>query len=111
MNLPRKQVKSDLASLTPELTLLENLISTLRGIIDIENTKSEKALNVTVGIAGMALATSGVTATVLSTQIRPPQGNYKSMNEAFWLSLGVGSIPVIVYLLIVFIFRNFRPRF
>ncbi|MEY3869054.1 MAG: hypothetical protein RLZZ338_2945 [Cyanobacteriota bacterium] len=107
----RKQVKSDLASLTPELTLLENLISTLRGIIDIENTKSEKALNVTVGIAGMALATSGVTATVLSTQIRPPQGNYKSINEALGLSMGVGFISVIICFLIVFIFRNFRHRF
>lgn len=101
-----------LASLIPELTLLENLISTLRGIIDIENTKSEKALNVTVGIAGMALATSGVTATVLSTQISPPnQGNYKSIDEAFWLSMGVGSITVIICFLIVLIYRRFRPRF
>lgn len=84
----------------------------MRGLIDIENTKSERALTVTVGIAGMALATSGVMASVLSTQISPPnQDNYKSINEAFGLSMGVGFITVIICFLIVLISRRFRHRF
>jgi hypothetical protein len=62
------QLESDIASLSAGLRLLENAIKTIEGIIQLEQTKSDRALSETVAIATVGLGVSAITATVASTQ-------------------------------------------
>lgn len=107
----QEQITEDYDNLSPGLTLLENLIRTIEGIIDIEQTKSDRALNWTIFIASVGLATSGVASSIISTQVKPPANAEKlfSPNAAFWLSIGIGLVPLIPFLIFK-IPRRFRPR-
>jgi len=104
------QVKSDRASLTAGLRLLENAIETIKGIIDIEQTKSDRALNATIAIVGIGLATSGVAASIVSTQVSNPTTPANAMPPypAFWLSVAIGIFPVAIGMIFLAIKRSFR---
>lgn len=78
----QRQVASDCENFQPGLTLLENLNSTLQGIIDLEQTKSDRALDNTIALVGIALAISGLTATAISVQQPQP----KSYTDISFLS-------------------------
>jgi hypothetical protein len=84
------QIDADYESLSPGLTLLENLNSTIQGIIDLEQTKSDRALDNTIAIASVGLAISGLTATV-ATAHNPPPKSYTDisflLSPAFVLSI------------------------
>ncbi|MBE9143841.1 hypothetical protein [Planktothrix mougeotii] len=102
-----EQTKSDLRSLNSGFKLLENAIKTIEGIISIEQTKSDRNLNLTIGVVGTALAMSGVTASVLSTQPERPKshGDFSFMTSpAFFIS----SLPVLISLIILGLSRFFR---
>lgn len=105
------QIEADRASLSAGLRLLENAIKTIEGIIEIEQTKSDRALNTTIFIASVGLATSGVASSIISTQVKPPANAEKffSPNAAFWLSIGIGLVPLIPFLIFK-VSRRFRPR-
>ncbi len=75
----QRQVASDCENFQPGLTLLENLNSTLQGIIDVEQTKSDRALDNTIALAGIGLAISGLTATAISVQ-QPQPKSYKDVS-------------------------------
>lgn len=67
------QIKSDIASLTPGIKALENITATLRGIVEIEQTKqnsrqeeNNKAFQQTLEIWGLSLASAGIAATAIS---------------------------------------------
>ncbi|WP_449419611.1 hypothetical protein [Phormidium nigroviride] len=81
------------------------------GIIEIEQTKSDRALNTTIFIASVGLATSGVASSIISTQVKSPANpeNFFSPNAAFWLSIGIGLVPLIPFLIFK-ISRRFRRR-
>ncbi|MCT7952447.1 hypothetical protein NG798_21880 [Ancylothrix sp. C2] len=87
-----RQIESDYTSLSPGMTLLENLIKTIEGFNQIEQTRTEQNLTLTIGITGAALAASGVTATLISTQIPNPQPHTKegiSLTSAFFGSFSL----------------------
>lgn len=90
-----KQLASDCAYLSAGLKLLENLIRNIEGIVQIEQTRSERNLSWTVGVAGVGLAASGVTASVISSK---PPNTYKDISflqaPAFVLSIGIGVVFV-----------------
>jgi hypothetical protein len=65
----REQLEANQHYLNAGLARLENRIRNIEGIINIEQTKSEQTLAYTVGIVGLGLAASGITATIASTQI------------------------------------------
>jgi len=98
----QRQIEADHASLSPGLTLLQNLNSTVQGIIDLEQTKSDRALDNTIAIAGVGLAISGLTATV-ATAHDPPPKSYTDLSfllsPAFVLSLAF-SAPFLIALLV-----------
>ncbi|QDL11143.1 hypothetical protein DP113_27455 [Brasilonema octagenarum UFV-E1] len=75
----KAQVAQDRASLSVGLRILEDLINTVRGIIEIEQTKSDRTLDNTIALAGIGLAISGITATAISTQ-QPPVASYKDFS-------------------------------
>ncbi|VXD22495.1 conserved hypothetical protein [Planktothrix serta PCC 8927] len=101
-----EQTKSDLRSLNSGFKLLENAIKTIEGIISIEQTKSDRNLNLTIGVVGTALTMSGVTASVLSAQPEPPKshGDFSFMaSPTFFIS----SLPVLISVIIL-LYRFFR---
>ncbi|AFY79875.1 hypothetical protein [Oscillatoria acuminata] len=98
------QLESDIASLSAGLRLLENAIKTIEGIIQLEQTKSDRALSETVAIATVGLGLSAITATVVSTQ-QPPRGDrFFMVTPPFLWSIGILS-PFILWLLL----RLYRP--
>jgi hypothetical protein len=80
---------------------LENLNSTLQGIIDVEQTKSDRALDTTIALAGIGLAISGLTATAISVQQPQPKSyqdvSFLSSPIVFWSLLF--SSPFLIALL------------
>ncbi len=98
-----EQIDSDCANLSAGLKLLENPIRNIEGIVQIEQTRSEGNLTFMVGVAGLGLAASGVTASVISTK---PPNTYKdisfSQSPAFVLSIGIG----VVFVAIAFLLRE-----
>lgn len=84
------QIESDIASLSPGLRVLEDLINSIRGKIEIQRAKSDRNLNFIIAGASIGLATSGVTATILSTQVYQPentQNNRMPFTRGFLWSL------------------------
>lgn len=88
------QIEADQASLGAGLRLLENAIKAIEGVINIEQTKSERNLTTMIGAVGAGLATSGVTATIASTHQTPQ--TYQDLrfivSPPFILSLGIGAL-------------------
>ena len=72
----QRQIAPDYANLSLGLTLLQNLNSTIQGIIDLEQTKSDseallqadRTLNTSIALAGIRLATSQVASAVILIQ-------------------------------------------
>ncbi|HLO51171.1 MAG TPA: hypothetical protein VK211_22345 [Kamptonema sp.] len=106
------QIEADRASLSAGLRLLENAIKTIEGIIEIEQTKSDRALNQTIFIASTGLAASGITATLVSTQVYSPQNkdNTMTLSSAILWSIGIPFLVIVSAIIFFSIPRFFRPR-
>ena len=106
------QIQEDHASLSPALRVLEDLISSIRGMVEAEQAQSDRDLNYIIAIASFGLALSGVTATIISTQLSSPKdppekSNPISQSDAFGWSI----IPPIAIAAIIWGVRRFlRPR-
>ena len=83
------------------------MINTVRGIIDIEQTKRDRTLNTTVAVAGIGLATSQIASAVILAQQPNDYQNYLRFRaEVFGWSLLIGSIFAVVMYLILRLFRH-----
>jgi len=103
----QRQVEADLANLNPGLSLLQNLNSTVQGIIDLEQTKSDRTLNNTIAIAGVGLATSQIASAVILAEIPQETKNPLAyQTQAFFWSLGIGVIAIMLTLIVLRIFRR-----
>lgn len=60
------QIQSDIGSLDAGNQPLNNTISTIQGIIEIEKTKNERTLNKTIAIVSAGIGTAGISATTFS---------------------------------------------
>ncbi len=96
----QRQIESDCINLSPEVKVLENLISTVRGIIDIEQAKGDRDLTETVAVVGTALTTSAVIATVAVGGDSPPK-SYLDLSFAKSPSFVLSIFPVAIALLIL----------
>ncbi len=103
----QRQLEADYANLSPGLTLLQNLNSSIQGIIELERTKSDRALDNTIALTGVALAITGLTATV-ATAHNPPPKSYTDfsflLSPAFVLSIAI-STPFLILLTVRFFRR------
>jgi hypothetical protein len=105
----QRQIAADYANLSPGLTLLQNLNSTIQGIIDLEQTKSDRTLNTTIALGGIGLATSQVASAVILIQEVPKSNpddfllSYRT--QVFIQSIGIGAIATLISFLI---FRRLR---
>lgn len=100
------QIETDQGNFSPGLTLMENYIKTIQGIIDIEQTKSDRTLSTTIAIAGIGLATSQIATSVILAEI--PKGknplNYQTL--VFFESLGIGLFFAVLTYILLRIFRQ-----
>ncbi|MGB5963549.1 MAG: hypothetical protein WBG73_23125, partial [Coleofasciculaceae cyanobacterium] len=108
----QRQIAADHANLTPGLTVLQNLNSTIQGIIDLEQTKSDRTLNTTIALGGIGLATSQVASAVILIQEVPkpnPDDSFLTLFTyqfiVFFLSLGIGAIATYISF---YLFRRLR---
>jgi len=96
-----QQVKTDYINLSPGLTLLQNLISTIQGTIDIYQAKSDRHLEEFIGIAGVGLATSQIGSAVILAEIPKNKNPLAYQTQIFALSLGIGLIfAMLTYILL-----------
>lgn len=95
------QFATDLTTHRAELTLLENLIKTIEGIIaleqakqNVEQAKRDRRLNQTVAIAGIGLATSQIAcAVILAPPPNPKEsGSWQYPMLVFTTSLAIGLV-------------------
>ncbi len=104
-----KQAKTDHANLIPGLTVVQNLSNTLQGIIQLEQTKSERKLDNTIALVGVGLAISGLTATVATQYLPKPKQYLQGYDFSVMLSPAfILSIIVSAPFLLALIYRLFR---
>lgn len=101
-----QQVKADYSNLKPGLTLLENLISTIGDLIEIEQTKSDRQLNLTIGAVATGLATSQIAAAVILDQNDYPKNIPFWQTSAFGWSLSIGAIAAFFVWAVLRLFRR-----
>ncbi|MDJ1172282.1 hypothetical protein PMG71_22900 [Roseofilum sp. BLCC_M154] len=85
-----KQIEADYESLAPVLPMTENLMRSLEGMINLEQTESDRQLNMTIQVAGMGIAFASVTAAIASTQVKDPEPPALSPGQALGLSILIG---------------------
>ncbi|WP_375472712.1 hypothetical protein [uncultured Nostoc sp.] len=90
------QIKTDYINLSPGLTLLQNLISTIQGTIDIYQAKSDRNLENFIGSAGIGLATSQIASSVLVAQYPPNSKTPFFLTTAFLWSIFAGVLTSII---------------
>ncbi len=91
-----QQIETDYINLSPGLTLLQNLISTIQGTIDIYQTKSDRNLENFIGSAGIGLATSQIASSVLVAQYPPNSKTPFFLTTAFLWSIFAGVLTSII---------------
>ncbi|MDJ0676757.1 MAG: hypothetical protein QNJ36_15490 [Calothrix sp. MO_167.B42] len=104
----QRQIAADSTTFLPGLTLLQNLNSTIQGIITLEQTKSDRQLNHTIAIAGVGLATSSLASAVILAQPNDYKQHLTFRTEVFFYSLGIGAIAILLTIIIIHIFRRLR---
>lgn len=102
-----EQIESDYANFITASKPLENLIKNIEGIIEIKQTESEENLSFTVGVVGAGLAASGVTASIVSTQIPTPnaKASMSIVQVSLW-SITTGAIAIFIVWLLFCLFRR-----
>ncbi|MDZ7956910.1 MAG: hypothetical protein RMY34_03215 [Aulosira sp. DedQUE10] len=100
------QIETDQAYYSPGLSLVENYIKTIQGIIDLEQTKSDRTLNTTIAIAGIGLATSQIASAVILAQIPANKNPISYQIEVFSVSLAIG----LIFSALAYTLLRFRRR-
>ncbi|MBH8553522.1 hypothetical protein I8751_14310 [Nostocaceae cyanobacterium CENA357] len=99
------QLEKDYLSLNPGLAILENVTTTIRGMVEIEQAKRDRNLNNTVAIAGVGLATSQIASSIILAQEPPPQDLPFFQTTAFWWSLATGLVANLILWSILRLYR------
>ncbi|MDF5715154.1 MAG: hypothetical protein PUP93_15035 [Rhizonema sp. NSF051] len=86
------QLEKDSVSLRPGVAILENLTSTIRGMVEIQQAQRERNLNTIIAIAGFGLATSQIASSVIIAQKTPPSNIPFYQTKALWYSIAAGTV-------------------
>jgi hypothetical protein len=90
------QLEKDYLSLNPGLAVLENITTTIRGMVELEQAQRDRNLNNTVAIVGVGLATSQIASSIIIAQEPPPQYLPFFKTTAFWWSLATGIVASLI---------------
>jgi hypothetical protein len=107
------QLEKDASIFRSNLTVIENLTNTTRGMVEIQQAERERNLNVVIAIAGIGLATSQIASSVIIAQQPPPADIPFYQTSAFQLSLiaiagGIvtGAIAIIIVKGFILLFKK-----
>lgn len=75
------QLEKDYASLNPGLKILENTTATIRGMVEIEQAKSDRIFQVTIGVLGLGIGTASITASAIAPFIETITGRQSKTIE------------------------------
>ena len=67
-----EQIEADLNYLRPASNLLDQAINTIRGLVDIQQTESDRSLERTIQILGVGLGVGGIVSSTISGYIQEP---------------------------------------
>ena len=101
-----EQIETDLANFSPGLTLVENYIKTVQGIIEIERSKGDRNLENVIGSVGIGLAVSQIASSILVTQHPPKPDKLFLFTEAFAHSVVAGLLTSIITWMLLKKFRR-----
>lgn len=105
------QLEKDYLSLNPGLAILENITTTIRGMVEIEQAQRDRNLNNTVAIAGVGLATSQLTSAVIIAQKPPHKDTPFILTEAFLFSILTGLAASLgMWIILFFVQRLLRRK-
>ena len=99
-----EQINTDLAYLTPGQSLFEQLIESIRGIIEIEQTKRARNLNITINTLGIGFGGGAIISGVVVQHIdkinQPVDWNLSLSKppHPFYASLFLSLIGILVFL-------------
>jgi hypothetical protein len=101
------QLDMERTNLTLGINLLENIIRTIQGRIEISKVAFDRHLQTTAIVVGAGFAVSQVTsAALLARQDEPPTPAYYWHTGALWVSLSTGAIAAVLAWSIVYLFRR-----
>jgi hypothetical protein len=103
------QLEKDYLGLNPGLAILENVTSTIRGMVEIEQAKKDRNLSNTVAILGVGLATSQLASAVILAQ-KPPEPNIPFYKTAAFKSSFAAGITASISLWAIIRFIRFLQR-
>jgi hypothetical protein len=104
------QIEMDYANLSHGLTLIENLISTIKGTVEIYQANRDRSLNNTIAIAGIGLATSQIASSVIVAQYPPEKGEFFLHTPAFAWSLLTGVTASILFSSLLWLIFRLQRR-
>lgn len=81
-----KQIESDIDSLSPGVDILETQLETIRGIVEIEQAKSDRSFQRFVEVVGAGLATAGAIASASASFVPQIVSDFKALSS--------GGVPI-----------------
>lgn len=126
INKYKTQIKSDIASLSPGLRMLENLTDTIRGIVEVEQAESDRRLENLIAAAGVGVGTASAAASSIANFVKeirepqiiqkpaepltppPPPSPWSNFWFAFFFSILIGAAFGIGTWLLLAFFRSWR---
>ncbi|WP_071515427.1 hypothetical protein [Geitlerinema sp. PCC 9228] len=101
------QLDMERSNLTLGINLLENIIRTIQGRIEIHKVAFDRHLQTTAIVVGAGFAVSQITsAALLARQEEPPPPAHYWHTGALWVSLSTGAIAAVLAWSIVHLFRR-----
>ncbi|MBE9226297.1 hypothetical protein IQ264_12775 [Phormidium sp. LEGE 05292] len=102
------KIDKDYTNYSSTAKVLESQINIIRGMIDLDKKESDRTLTNTIIIASTGLATSSITASIISQKLPSPtaKSNAITVEQAFGLSIGIGLVGVAIAYLILRLFRK-----
>lgn len=95
------QLRQDYDALNSGVAILENLTTTIRGMVEIKQAQRDRNLNTTIAIVGIGLATSQIASSVILAQQTPNKKIPFYQTQALWYSIGTGAITSLVIWIIL----------
>ncbi|CBN56773.1 MULTISPECIES: hypothetical protein [Kamptonema] len=106
----RSQIAGDLGYFKHGTDLIESAIASIRGIVEIEQAKSDRALQTRVTVIGVGLGVSGVAATAYPYLIKQDPPNPINFTLSIIISLCLGVIAAAIAFTAIQIWPHLCPK-
>lgn len=108
-----EQINTDLAYLTPGQNLFDQMIGTIRGIVEVEQAKRDRSLERTIQVLGIAFGGGAIVSGVVTQHIDKPfaqQINFKYPIHPLVSSLLWSVLATVVFSLVAWLVTKPKPK-